>query len=75
MTSASNTEASDSSALPGRCERCQGELVSIQMMVDGDDLVMESCKECDTRRWHLAGHQIDLHQALARVGERARRRR
>jgi hypothetical protein len=45
------------------------------MTVDGNDLVMESCQRCDTRRWHLAGTQIDLQQALAEVGEHAGRRR
>ena len=39
------------------------------MTVDGNDLVMESCQKCDTRRWQLAGRQIDLQQALAEVGE------
>lgn len=60
---------------PDRCEACQGELVSIHMTVDGNDLVMESCQTCDTRRWQLAGARIDLPKALAEVGEHAGRRR
>lgn len=60
---------------PGRCTACAVELVTIQMTVDGNDLVMESCERCDTRRWQLAGRQIDLQQALAEVGEHAGRRR
>jgi hypothetical protein len=51
------------------------ELVAIRMVVDGNDLVMESCEKCDTRRWQLAGEQIDLQQALAEVGEHVGRRR
>lgn len=58
-----------------RCERCQAEMVSIRMTVDGNDLVMESCQHCDIRRWHLAGREIDLEQALAQVGEHVGRRR
>ncbi len=60
---------------PQRCEACAIELVTIRMTVDGNDLVMESCQRCDIRRWHLAGTQIDLQQALAEVGEHAGRRR
>lgn len=58
-----------------RCEACSVELVTIRITVDGNDLVMESCQRCDTRRWQLAGRQIDLQQALAEVGEHAGRRR
>ena len=57
------------------CKACEIELVVIHMTVDGNDLVMESCQRCDTRRWHLAGAQIDLQRALAEVGEHAGRRR
>lgn len=35
---------------------------------------MESCDTCDTRRWHLAGEQIDLQEALNQVGEHSGRR-
>lgn len=58
-----------------QCAACAVELVTISMTVDGNDLVMESCQRCDTRRWQLAGRQIDLQQALAQVGEHAGRRR
>ena len=62
-------------ALPIRCARCGLEPVAIRMVVDGNDLVMESCEKCDTRRWQLAGEQIDLQKALAEVGEHVGRRR
>lgn len=57
------------------CPACEVELVTIHMTVDGNELVMESCQRCDERRWHLAGEQIELEQALAEVGEHAGRRR
>jgi len=60
---------------PKQCPRCEVDLVTIHMAVDGNDLVMESCQRCDTRSWHLAGTRIDLQQALAEVGEHAGRRR
>jgi hypothetical protein len=60
---------------PRRCERCSVEMVSIHMSVDGNELVMESCQRCDVRRWHLAGREINLEQALAQVGEHVGRRR
>lgn len=58
-----------------RCEACGVELVTIRMVVDGSDLIMESCQRCDIRRWQLAGQHIDLQRALAKVGEHAGRRR
>ena len=57
------------------CPACDVELVTIHIMVDGNELVMESCQHCDERRWHLAGEQIELERALAEVGEHAGRRR
>jgi hypothetical protein len=57
------------------CEVCDLELVTIRMIVDGNELVMQSCQKCDTRRWHLAGRPVDLERALAEVGEHAGRRR
>ncbi len=57
------------------CHVCRQELVSIAMTVDGRDLVMVSCQKCDTRRWTHGGEPIDLHGALAEVGEHSGRRR
>jgi hypothetical protein len=50
-------------------------LSSIEMTVDGNALIMESCDGCDARRWRLAGQRIDLQEALQQVGEHAGRRR
>ncbi len=58
-----------------RCDRCAQEMVAIRMTVDGNDLIMESCQRCDVRRWHLAGREIELPEALAQVGEHVGRRR
>jgi len=57
------------------CGRCGHEVSMVNIEVDSTVLVMESCDNCDTRRWHLAGEQIDLQQALDQVGEHAGRRR
>lgn len=45
------------------------------MHVDGTDLVMRSCDNCDTRTWALGGAPIELDTALDEVGLRAGRRR
>ena len=73
----SGTEQSGSLAAttPRRCDRCAQEMVAIRMTVDGNDLIMESCQRCDVRRWHLAGREIELPEALAQVGEHVGRRR
>ncbi len=57
------------------CLRCGAELSVIRIVVDGSDLLMESCDGCDARRWQLAGERIDLQEALTQVGEHAGRRR
>lgn len=56
-------------------EACGSPLSSIRINVDGRTLLMESCDNCDRRRWQLAGEQIDLQEALHQVGEHAGRRR
>lgn len=58
-----------------QCPTCRKDLVSLKMMVDGNQLVMTSCANCDTRRWSREGKSIDLGQALEEVGEHAGRRR
>ncbi len=61
---------------PGEpCDRCGNELSVIRIVVDGNNLLMESCDGCDARRWQLAGERIDLQEALNQVGEHAGRRR
>ncbi len=57
------------------CGRCGHEVSTINIEVDGNVLIMESCDNCDTRRWQLAGERIELQQALDHVGEHAGRRR
>ena len=57
------------------CGRCGHEVSMINIEVDSNVLVMESCDNCDIRRWHLAGEQVELEHALDHVGEHAGRRR
>ena len=57
------------------CGRCGQEVSTVHIEVDGNVLMMESCDNCDTRRWQLAGEPIELQQALDHVGEHTGRRR
>lgn len=57
------------------CGRCGHELSMVNIEVDGNVLIMESCDNCDARRWNLAGEPIELQQVLDHVGEHAGRRR
>jgi len=57
------------------CPACGKDLVRLKMLVDGNNLVMTSCANCDIRQWSRAGRQIDLGEALVEVGEHAGRRR
>jgi len=57
------------------CGRCGHEVSTVDIEVDGNILMMESCDNCDTRRWELAGEPIELQAALDHVGEHTGRRR
>lgn len=57
------------------CGRCGHEVSTVHIEVDGNVLLMESCDNCDTRRWQLAGEPIELQDALDHVGEHTGRRR
>ncbi|MDH3299007.1 MAG: hypothetical protein OES24_00700 [Acidimicrobiia bacterium] len=57
------------------CGRCGHDVSTVHIEVDGNVLIMESCDNCDTRRWQLAGETVELQQALDHVGEHAGRRR
>ncbi len=57
------------------CVACGAEQSAIRINVDGNTLLMESCDECDIRRWQLEGKRIDLQEALNQVGEHSGRRR
>jgi hypothetical protein len=57
------------------CQVCGAEVSLINITVEGNVLVMESCDGCDTRRWHMAGEPISLDRVLNKVGEHTGRRR
>ncbi len=69
----STSEAAKPSA--GPCAICGAEQSAIRINVDGNTLLMESCDNCDIRRWQLEGERIDLQEALNQVGEHSGRRR
>ncbi len=52
------------------CQDCDHELTTIEIPVDGNNLLMHSCDRCDKRWWKLAGEQIDLADALIEVKDR-----
>ena len=47
-----------------RCESCGEEMVLINLLIDGEPLIMASCSACDTRSWHRGGDQVDLDGVL-----------
>ncbi len=57
------------------CENCGSELATIQVPVDGNNLLMHSCDRCDKRSWQLAGQEILLADALVEVKEHVSKRR
>ncbi len=69
----STSNSAKVSAAP--CGICGAEQSAIRINVDGNALIMESCDNCDIRRWQLEGERIDLQEALNQVGEHSGRRR
>ena len=46
------------------CQGCGNELVEIALTVDGHELPMTSCSECDTRSWRRDGEFVELDGVL-----------
>jgi hypothetical protein len=42
-----------------RCE-CGDEIVEINLLIDGEEITMWSCSNCDRRSWHRQGEPIEL---------------
>jgi hypothetical protein len=47
-----------------RCT-CGEELVRIDLLIDGEELTMCSCSNCDRRSWHRGGEEVALDGVLA----------
>lgn len=47
-----------------KCPVCGNEMVEIGLTVDGSDLVMRNCSECETRTWHRGDEEVDLDGVL-----------
>ncbi len=44
---------------------CGEELVRIDLLIDGEELTMCSCSNCDRRSWHRGGEEVALDGVLA----------
>ena len=47
------------------CTGCGQGVVEINLLIDGDELTMRSCANCDTRSWHRGGLPVNLGGVLA----------
>ena len=47
-----------------RCEACDEEMVKINLLIDGESLIMASCSNCDTRSWHRGADPVELNGVL-----------
>lgn len=76
ITAEPSPDASDEPSESQRrsCRICSSQVSQINIKVDGNTLILESCDQCDARRWRLDGQPIDLQQALDEVGEHTGRR-
>jgi len=48
-----------------RCGGCGEAVVEINLLIDGEELTMRSCSNCDNRSWHRGGAPVDLGGILA----------
>ena len=60
-SSTSSTEPTGAIAAPApaTCE-CGDELVRINLLIDGEEITMCSCSNCDRRSWQRAGKEVEL---------------
>jgi len=48
-----------------RCTGCGESVVEINLLIDGEELTMRSCSNCDNRSWHRGGAPVELGGILA----------
>ena len=48
-----------------RCAGCGESVVEINLLIDGEELTMRSCSNCDNRSWHRGGAPVQLGGILA----------
>ena len=58
-TSTSPSVPTASASAPSTCE-CGDELVRINLLIDGEEITMCSCSNCDRRSWQRAGKEVEL---------------
>lgn len=49
------------------CTTCGNKAVEIAMTIDGAQLLMRSCSNCDTRSWHRDGESVELGGVLTDI--------
>jgi hypothetical protein len=47
------------------CAGCGESVVEINLLIDGEELTMRSCSNCDNRSWHRGGAPVELGGILA----------
>ena len=51
------------------CPRCDAKLVEITIRVDGDDVLMRSCSNCEGRWWYRDGEAMGLDGVLNHISD------
>lgn len=46
------------------CNTCGSEQVEIVMTIDGSELIMRACSNCDHREWRRDGEAVELDGVL-----------
>ena len=44
---------------------CGDPVVRIDLLIDGEEITMVSCSNCDRRSWHRGGQEVELDGVLA----------
>jgi len=62
MTESLQGSTTDEGGAPARTNRCEcgDEIVEINLLIDGEEITMCSCSNCDRRSWHRQGEPIEL---------------
>jgi len=52
-------------ATDARCAACGQGVVEVNMLIDGREIDMRSCSNCERRSWHVGGVPMALGEILA----------
>lgn len=54
---------------PTKCMKCERDMVSLTLEIEGAKRTLHSCSHCDLRIWQAAGEPISLEGVLDEIAD------